>query len=115
MVKQVKGVESQFIPLSHSRGSSAVRQGDKLRFNPFNLLNHLTISSTVSSAISRWVVSLPPATSHQPASGFLIWCEREVSDGVPWLPSAINGRNPAQVLMTSDGAKAACGKNRLAI
>jgi hypothetical protein len=67
---------------------------------------------TVCSAINRYVVNFPPATSHQPDSGERISWEREMSDGLPF-GSANNGRNPAQLLMTSPALALHSGKNCL--
>src|SRR3954465_7601576 len=58
------------------------------------------IALTVSSAIRRYVVNLPPVTSHQPASFIFTSWRRDISDGFPFR-SATNGRNPAQLLIKS--------------
>src|SRR4051812_16881403 len=69
---------------------------------------YLAIALTVSSAIKRYVVSLPPVTSHQPASFILTSCRREISDGLPF-GSATSGRKPAQWLTRSAFESFACG------
>ena len=55
------------------------------------------------------MVSLPPATSHQPGSLILISCRREMSEGLPW-GSASSGRRPAQAAITSADTILAWGK-----
>src|SRR3954466_15287085 len=69
---------------------------------------YFAIALTVSSAIKRYVVSLPPVTSHQPASFIFTSWRREISDGLP-LGSAPSGRRPAQWLKRSERDNFALG------
>ena len=55
---------------------------------------------TAAVAISRYVVSFPPAMVTIPRGSDVIWCSRETCDsGTPSV--LISGRTPAQVPMTS--------------
>ena len=61
-------------------------------------------ASTVSSAMRRRVVSLPPATVRTPSRPRTISCSREVAEGV-WRRVASSGRSAAKVDSTSSGAE----------
>jgi hypothetical protein len=59
--------------------------------------------STASFAMTRYVVSLPPAMTVRPGVGEATVCSREtLADDVPALvPGCRSGRRPAHVPMTS--------------
>ena len=70
--------------------------------------SRLATRSTVSSAISRYVVSLPPLTRTTPASLTATWCWRDRSAVLELVPSLVvavftSGRSPAHTPVMSSG------------